>query len=288
MKAATGANGQCRILVLADNHAAGRGLRGEHGLAFRVECGGTVVLFDTGQGLVLRENARALGVDLAAVRSVALSHGHYDHTGGLAAVLAAASGPVTVYGHPEVMRERWSLSGGAAHPVGLPSESRRALAGDRVRLAWSAAPVALGPGIWLTGQIPRIHPEEAWSGPFFYDAAGTQPDAIPDDQALYIETAAGVVVVLGCAHAGVINTLDYIGERTKGQPVRAVIGGTHLGAADAERLAWTIARLRSFGIRRLAPMHCSGQTGFARLQAAFPTTCVSAGAGSLFTFNQAD
>lgn len=279
-------NSTFKITILADNTAAARGMRGEHGLAFWMECGDTSLLFDTGQGLVLADNAQTAGIELSAVHAVVLSHGHYDHTGGLTCVLKKALGPVSVYAHPKSFMERFSHSGGTAHSIGMPEECRQALApaGANVRQVNATRPVEVIPSVWTTGEIPRHHPQEAVSGAFSRTSDGMWPDIISDDQALFIETISGTVVILGCAHAGVINTLDYIVQLTGGRHLHAVIGGMHLGAADATRFEWTIARLGEFGLDLLVPLHCTGQVGFARLWAAFPSICVPAGAGSTFQF----
>lgn len=274
-----------KITILADNTATGRAMRGEHGLAVWITQGRTALLFDTGQGLVLTDNALATGVDLSAVQAIVLSHGHYDHTGGLAAMLARARQPVDVVAHPDVHMTRFSRSSGIAHAIGMPAASRQALAGANVRLTFSRTPTEVVPGIRTTGEIPRCHPEEEEiSGMFFRDAEGRVPDTIPDDQALFVETETGTVVILGCAHAGVINTLDYIQELTGGRHLRAVIGGTHLGSADESRMDWTMERLKRLDLDLLVPLHCSGQLGFARLRAAFPGICTPAGTGSVFQF----
>jgi len=277
--------GAVKVTILVDNTVtAAAGVRGEHGLAFWIEIGANRVLFDTGQGLVLADNAHVLGVDLGAVDTVVLSHGHYDHTGGLAEVLRAATGAVTVHAHPEALAPKYKRDATGVRCIGIPPGIRQTLMAGHTRLVLSRASVEVAPGIRTTGEIPRQHPEEAIAEPFCRDAEGRLPDPLLDDQAIFMETARGTVVLLGCAHSGVINTLDHVRQLTAGKPVRAVIGGMHLGAATPKRIEWTLRELRRFGTELLVPLHCTGQKAAAALWTAFPDVCRGGGAGSVFEF----
>jgi len=173
---------------------------------------------------------------------------------------------------------------GSMHDIGMPAPCRDAL----VRFASptdrpAAGPNEIMPGIFTTGPIPREHAWETVAG-FFLDAAGHEVDAIPDDQAMWLDTAAGVVVLLGCAHAGCINTLELIRRQAGGRPFAAIVGGTHLGGADAVRVARTVAALRAFAPATLVPLHCTGAAaGFLRHE--FPATCRAWGVGDGTTFD---
>ena len=274
------------ITVLADNTVVSRHALGEHGLAVWIDTGELCLLFDTGQGRALAENARALRSDLDAVDTIVLSHGHYDHAGGLADVVRVAACPVTVHAHPDVLAPKYQRVEAGPREIGLPAESRQALADAHCRFIASRGPVEIGPGIWTTGEIPRVHPEEEAAEPFFRDAEGEEADRLLDDQALFVETSGGTVVLLGCAHAGPINTLDHIRTLTDGRPVRAVLGGMHLRMASEARIEWTVRELRRFDIGLLAPMHCTGAKAIAELWSAFPAACRPAGAGSRWEFER--
>ncbi|OPZ31450.1 MAG: Metallo-beta-lactamase superfamily protein [Lentisphaerae bacterium ADurb.BinA184] len=275
------------ITVLADNTVAGGGLLAEHGLAFWVETGPHRLLFDTGQGLALAANARQLRIALASVTAVALSHGHYDHTGGLRDVLAAASQELPIHMHPEALGPHFHCAAGGGRDIGLPADIRSALSRPPAHLILTPMPSAVAPGVFLTGEVERIHPQETIDEPFFRDAAGNEPDGIRDDQALFFATAEGFVVLLGCAHSGLINTLDTVLRVTGGQPIHTVIGGMHLRAASPARLAWTLESLRRFNLRQLLPTHCTGTAAAAALWNAFPGVCQPCGVGTRLTFRLA-
>jgi len=273
-----------KITILADNTVAVRDVRGEHGLAFWIDTGVNCLLFDAGQGLVLADNAQALRVDLDAVDTIVLSHGHYDHTGGLAHVLRETLDPVAIHAHPDALLPKYQRGKAGVRDIGMPAECREAILGGRCRFTPSRRSAEVAPGIRTSGEIPRRHPEEAIAEPFCRDPEGREPDPLSDDQALFMGTAQGTIVLLGCAHAGIINTLDHVQGTTNGMPVCAVIGGMHLRSATEDRMAWTIRELRRFKINLLVPMHCTGQKSVAALWAAFPDACQPCGAGTVFEF----
>lgn len=273
-----------KIAVLADNTVVARNAKGEHGLAFWIERGRNRVLFDTGQGLVLASNAQALSFDLDAVDTIVLSHGHYDHTGGMAEVLPQSGRQVTIHVHPDALLPKYSKGDQGIRDIGIPPRAREAMLGGRCQFVASRQSVEIAPGIRTTGEIPRRHAEETVTTPFYRDPLATGPDPLLDDQALFIETTEGTVVLLGCAHSGVINTLDHVRELARGRPLCAAIGGMHLRAASDARIAWTMLELRRFGLNTLVPMHCTGEKAIAALWNAFPAACRPGGVGTVFNF----
>jgi len=275
---------ELRITTLVENTAGRPELLGEHGIAFWIEADGFRILFDTGQGRVLGHNAERLGIAPTAADAVVLSHGHYDHSGGLAEVLGARR-DLPVFLHPAALRPKYAHCVQPPHrAIGMPVSTAEALGSQGDRVTWTRGPTELGPGILLTGEIPRRTDFEDVGGPFYCDTACDTPDLLADDQALSIPTASGPVVVLGCAHAGVVNTLDYLAELTGTSRVRAVLGGMHLVRADAKRIEATIAALERYGVAVLAPAHCTGSRAVARLWTAFPERCRECSVGSRFVF----
>jgi len=273
------------ITVLSDNTVMGRTVRGEHGLCFHIEMGDRRLLFDTGQGLVLADNAQALSIDLGAVDTLVLSHGHYDHTGGIPALIQAARQPVAIHAHPDALVPKYHVTANGARSIGLPAASREALKHPLTRLTLSREPEELAPGLWRTGEIPRPHPEETQTETFHLDPEGQIPDPLLDDQSLFIETPQGTVVLLGCAHARVIHILEHIQHLTDNRPIHAVLGGMHLGSATPERLKWVLAQLRHIAPQQLMPMHCTGMKAIAALWHEFPQACHPIGVGSIYTFS---
>ena len=274
-----------KLTLLANNVVQRPGLLAEHGLAFWLECGGRRLLFDTGQGLVLRHNAATLGLRLGTVTDVIFSHGHYDHTGGLSHVADSSQTGPRLWLHPATTAPRFSRhADGSMHEIGIPEASRNCLHQFQQRSTAVAGgkAVEIMQGIFATGPIERRHGEEKVIG-FYQDAEGRQADDIPDDQALWFDTPTGVVALLGCAHAGCINTLEHIQRQSGGRPLAAVIGGTHLGKTDSGRMDWTISNLRRLAPKLLVPLHCTGDA-VSRLKTEFPDIFRFWGVGDGMTF----
>ena len=276
------------ITVLCENTAGRPWILGEWGLSLWIEAGGSTILLDTGLEHALAHNAAKLGVDLSRADAVVLSHGHVDHVGGLETVLTARPG-VPVYLHPDSLLPRWSrmdtvgLEAGRAEPIGM-SEQLRAVLEERAELHFVTGPTEIAPFVWVTGEIPRREPVEGTGGLGFLDPTLTRPDLLPGDMALWIETQAGLLVILGCAHAGVINTLRHIQEVSGDAPIAGVIGGTHLLIAKPERMAATIDALKALPLRVLAPCHCTGPKETHELRNAFPDQFAVMSSGSRLVF----
>ncbi len=271
------------VTIIVDNKADD-GLAGEHGFSLWIETQGKRILFDTGQGPALETNVQTLGLDLSTTDELVLSHGHYDHTGGVPQVITQSSG-LHIYCHPEVVRPRYTIRDGKVRSIGMPQAAREALALVPPRqVHWVQKPVRLGNTVGLTGPIPRLSGYEDTGGAFYLDPEGTKPDLIEDDMALWVETDQGLVVCLGCAHAGLINTLNYIRKLTGEKRIRAVLGGFHLLNADRERLDRTVLALRQSAPDMLIPCHCTGDAAFALLHEALGESVTPGRAGAVYQF----
>jgi 7,8-dihydropterin-6-yl-methyl-4-(beta-D-ribofuranosyl)aminobenzene 5'-phosphate synthase len=276
--------GGVKITILVDDRAGGGGLAAEHGLSLWIETEDGRILFDTGQGEALDHNAGVLGADLAKTDALVLSHGHYDHTGGIPSVLRRTRN-VHVYCHPGIVLPRYGAGDGTGRPIHMPGEAMEAL--DRIppeRLHWVQQPVLLAEGIGVTGPIPRETDFEETGGPFYLDPRGNREDPMEDDLALWVRTGDGLIVCVGCAHAGLINTLDHVRRLNGGLGVRAVIGGFHLLCAGRERLERTADALRTLEPDALVPCHCTGGPAVDLFRKALGGRVSPGAAGRTFSF----
>lgn len=236
---------------------------GEWGFAALIEVDGRRLLFDTGdRPETVLQNARELSLDLSSVTDVVLSHHHGDHTGGLLTLRRelAKTNPTAltrIHVAPGIfLSRRRAGSDQEANPmIGLKGLVE---ASGGVFLE-HPGPTELWPGVWLTGPVPRRHAERNWPpGISIVTAAGLVPDTVPEDLSLIVSTDTGLVVVTGCGHAGIVNTVEFAQQIVGRRPVYAVIGGLHLFAAKDETLAWTAQRLRAAGLAYLLGAHCTG------------------------------
>jgi 7,8-dihydropterin-6-yl-methyl-4-(beta-D-ribofuranosyl)aminobenzene 5'-phosphate synthase len=273
-----------RITLLVDNTVGSTNMLAEHGLSILIEADGWRILFDTGQGRVLRENLSTLGLSLDPLDALVLSHGHYDHTGGVAAVLGAST-PKAIFIHPAALEEKFTSSGQSpCRSIGIPAQSRAALDAAQDRIVWTREAAEVVPGVWSTGEIPRENPEEKSEQSFYLDPDGRVIDPLVDDQALFIETNRGLVVAAGCAHAGAVNTLDHVCRLTGRTEVLALIGGLHLGRASRKRLEMTGSALGRRNLQLMAPCHCTGMAAQSYLRARFNSLVRDVGAGYSVVF----
>jgi 7,8-dihydropterin-6-yl-methyl-4-(beta-D-ribofuranosyl)aminobenzene 5'-phosphate synthase len=277
--------GTIEIINLVDNTVTSRGLIAEHGLAFLVRNGKRTILFDTGAGGAVVQNMLSLGLDPREITAIALSHGHDDHTGSLKKI-CEITGPLPVYAHPDIFVAKYRLrEGEEARYIGIPW-SRAELEASGAVFHLSRQPVELGEGIFLTGEIRRRQAFEAISREFRLLAGGEYlQDSLWDDQSLIITTREGPLVLLGCAHSGLISTLEHVLDITGASRIFAVIGGTHLKDAGPERLEETIKTLPRFGLQYLVACHCTGFRASAALYQALGDKFIYNEAGRTFRFD---
>ena len=258
-----------RITVLCENSVMRpRGLLGEHGFAALVERDGEKVLFDTGQGLALFQNAKSLGIDLPSIKKVVLSHGHNDHTGGLAGLLELGGEP-DIYAHPAIFMSRYlEEDDGSKDQIGIPfTRAYFEDLGARFHLSEESQKVA--DGIVTTGEVRRETSFEKGDALLFRSPEdGGGKDTHPDDLSLVIESEESLTVLLGCAHAGLINILHHVEKMIPDKEIKTVLGGTHLGFSSEEQMTGTIEAMTSIGVERVGASHCTGLAGASRLREA--------------------
>lgn len=251
------------LSVLMENTAA-EGFAAEHGLSFLLESDDATILFDTGQSDAFLDNAIRMGCDLSRVTHIVLSHGHYDHTSGLAAALghirARKSGTApTLYAHPDVLLYRSRAIPDGTRNLGMPQSARDALA------AWPASilsktPVHITESIVFLGEIPRPHPELCvFVGET--DCGGVKtPDTLPDDTALAYITDDGLVIIAGCSHSGIVNIIEHAKKVTGVTKIRSVHGGLHCKDMAPPTLEKTKAALEAENLEELYACHCTGNS----------------------------
>ena len=273
------------LSILVENTVSQEDLRSEHGLSICLETPLGNVLWDTGQSSLFLENAQKMGVEIGKVSYVALSHGHYDHTGGLSAILML-NPHTSIFGHPDIFIQRFVKTcdhGCFIKPIGS-SVIKEFVRARCKALVLSSQPSEIIPGVFLTGEIPRTTKCEDTGGNFFLDVECTVRDPIMDDQALFFETSHGIVVLLGCAHSGVINTINHVAKLTDKDSIYAVIGGMHLLSASDERLEETAHVLEKYDVQMICPCHCTGERAKTLFRMMFPGRMVDCSTGRRFTF----
>lgn len=248
-----------RITTLSENSVGMGNLLGEWGLSVLVETDEARVLLDTGRSISAVCNADALGIELGAIDRVVLSHSHSDHTGGLRNLLRRVRKEVTVIAHPDVWGSTYSFATAPEGQfIGIPFQ-REGLENLGARFSLTREPLAISEEIMTTGEVPMVTEyEEVASTLFVRDGDRWRRDEVLDDLALVIKTELGLVVVLGCAHRGPINTLYHARKITGVGEIHTVIGGSHLISASEERLWRTINAFRELGVQRLGLCHCTG------------------------------
>lgn len=251
-----------KVTVLSTMLADGDEL-GEWGFAALVEADGRRILFDTGAHTdVVLKNARTMNIDLRTVTDVILSHWHSDHVGGFLTLrrdVAAKSASALARTH--VGEGMFASRTGTPPGVEMNSMVRLKPEYEQTGGAFvvHARPAELFPGVWVTGPVPRKHPERNWSGQArIKTAGGTAEDTIAEDMSLVLDTERGLVIVTGCGHAGVINLIEHARHTVRPARVHALIGGIHLFNASEETLGWTTERLRGFELEHFIGAHCTG------------------------------
>ena len=269
-----------RITTLSENTAGVGNLLAEWGLSILIETDDINILLDTSSGISASHNADILGIDLGKIDKIVLSHGHFDHTGGLRQILRKMRKEVEIIAHPDIWAAKYARRQGQKDRyIGMPFQ-RQELESLGANFTLTTKSIKITDNIMTTGEIPLVTDfEEIEPNRFFVrEKTGWQPDELLDDQALIINTEQGLVVILGCAHRGIINTLYHAQQLTGVKPIHMVLGGCHLISASKERIRLTISALRELNAQKLGVSHCTG----------LPATVIMAQEfGDKFFFNNA-
>lgn len=257
-----------KITILNENLTYKRGLRCEHGLSLLIEQEGKRWLFDTGQTDVFFRNAKKLEVSLENLDGIILSHGHYDHCGGLEILFREKGQLPPVYVRQEAFEKKYAdKRGGQKEEIGIPWEKQACPGLTLVK----DAKTEIADRVWLLGKIPYTEGLEGFSpGMFVLRQGDFEKDPMEDEQMLVFETDRGLSVFAGCSHPGILNCLHYVQESFPGRNIYSLLAGMHLMHAGEERIRWTTDQLGSYGIDVLMPVHCTGSRAISRIREIFP------------------
>jgi len=262
-----------KVTVIIDN-AVPIGIRhpflAEHGLSLLIEHAGKKVLYDAGQSSAVVSNLSLLGLRPSELDILVVSHGHYDHTGGIFHVLQHARKKIPVYAHKGVFQARYSTSGQQLRFIGIPHE-KELLTSLGAEWHFVDEPTEIIPGLWVSGHIPRNTAYETGDPKLVTRAAdGSEcQDKIEDDTSLFYASPRGLVVIGGCTHAGMVNTVRWGFRVTGTSRLAGWIGGTHLGPLSKEQQEKTLAQIALLNPEFVAANHCTGFAMMAKLYACF-------------------
>ena len=275
---------QVSVTILVENTTPAANMIGEYGFACLVSVDGSNLLFDTGSNQALFHNSQALDIKLGEISDVVISHGHFDHTGALLALLNEY-GDKRIYAHPRLLLPRYfSLNDGSYREIGSPN-TRKQLEQAGAQFIWADTLTEIIPGVYISGEIPKYYEFEDVGGDFRVEVDGQmEKDDLNDDMALIIDRPQGLIIISGCAHAGFLNTIEHASRLTGKTKILAYIGGTHLMSASSSRLDQTVAALKSYDIDRLIVAHCTGFYAAARLFNELGEKVIKGETGMSFSF----
>ncbi len=256
------------ITTLAENTVARPDIIAEWGFSAFVEVDGLSILLDAGPETSVVHNAGVLGIDLRKIDHIVLSHGHFDHTGGLPDVLRVMRKNIEIIAHPDIWAEKYSKQIDGSYRYIGPPFPKPVLESRGATFTLSRDPVRITDNVMTTGEVPQVTEfEEIEPGRFWVKEDGEyKPDPLADDLALVINTPPGLIVIMGCGHRGAINTLQYARRMTRRKEIRLVLGGCHLIGASALQIAMTIGLLKEMDVQRIGVSHCTGLAAAAAMQ----------------------
>ncbi len=268
-------------ITTLDENTASYGYLAEWGLSFFIELDGIRVLFDAGMSSITIENARQAKIDLSSIDYMVLSHGHSDHTGGLQNLLIY-NREVSIIAHPDIWTHKYVLENDGKYVFcGIPFRPEE-LESRGARFHLSREPYKLTDNTYTTGEVAITNNyEQVESDLFVKVGENYQPDPMNDDQSLVICTDQGLVIITGCAHRGIVNTIHHAQEMTGEEHIHAVIGGFHLYQASEDRIDETMHDLDQLNIQKIAPCHCTGFHAIARIANAMPGKFLSLQSGTV-------
>ncbi len=275
-----------KVTIVVDNYvpiSTPKPFWGEHGFSMLLESNEHKILMDTGQSEAVVKNLSLLGIHPNELDAIVLSHGHYDHAGGLEHILEYRKEPIPVYAHPAIFKDRYSVSG-IRHQIGIPCIKEK-LSALGAQWHFSSTPLELYPGLWFGGQIPRITDYEMGDTNLLaHETCGECQDSLEDDISLYCRSKRGFVVIGGCAHSGMINTIRHGEKIIESSALQGWIGGTHLGPVTEEQQRKTLEEIVRYKPEFIATGHCTGISMMAKLKNAYKGKLIHCYISQVITF----
>lgn len=265
-----------KLAILNENTVYKKGFSAEHGLSLLIETDGRRVLFDVGQSGIFLKNAKRMGEDLKNLEAVVISHGHYDHAGGLLSLCDNCHAPV--YIQKQALQKKFSYQEkkDCYYFNGVPW-----LADIPKQLVCLSEPVTeILPNVFLVSQIPyRTNFEKPNPRFFLKEENGYTQDFMQDEQILVVRENGALHIVVGCAHAGIINCIYAVKERFPNEPIKSITAGMHLIDVGEKRLHDVTEALLKESFETLIPLHCTGMYAIVRLKETLKDRCKILGTG---------
>ena len=266
-----------RFNILTDNIVNKAGLLGEHGLSIWIEKDGKHILFDSGQTDVFVRNAKALGIDALNADAVVLSHGHYDHCGGISSC-RLKNPNAKIFINRKALRKKYEIKNGKLIDIGIPDGTGSLH--EKSRLAFTGNGTGIFPGVTVISGTGKYNDFEKVPERFKTEDNGKLVhDEMEDEQLLVIEDGGKLAVFSGCSHKGIINCVEEVRHRFPGKEIGALIAGMHLRGSDDKHVSYVSDYLKESGIGVIIPLHCTGTLPICRLKDALGEKCIMMAVG---------